>query len=544
MRKRVFSPPAILFLVAFAVVLLSPLMGHAFWYGSQTLEEIAIDADITDRFGNTCGDICRPTDCEGLATARDWLLQNHVFGFENNPDNQVGITINEPGSWEGYNLLSCVGGCTHGDAPDPTTRYYALLIGPDGEFVQGWENVNGIPSKLIPGGYLMGGRGPGFGGDQLVIQDWCGNEVWNAQILGGTWHHDHQIMNSASGEYSPIRGAQPRLTGKRLVLANHEPGQEYDYPRGWLGTGHPAYSTDNVSDLFGIEGLDDAIYELDQKGRIRWQWFASQHVDQMNFSTIEREAVRTNCVGRGCRRGNSDWTHFNNANWLGENPNSDDPRFHPDNIIFDSRTNGMIGIIAHDDDPGGTFQKGDIVWQIGPGQHVFMDGVDIGPIIGPHNAHFIAKGNPGEGNIIVFDNGGNSCFGVLDFAGIEGCDPDYPVALRDYSRILEIDPLTQSIVWSYENKAAPGFTDTYGNWNRKFFSSFISSVQRTPIGTTIITEGNQARIFEVNQEGQIVWEYMAAADPGGPGVIGRALYRSYRYPDSYLPQNWASITCE
>lgn len=543
MRKRAFSFWPLLFLAAFTITLLAPQTGHAFWYGYQTLDEIAVDPNITDRFGNQC-DVCADVEtCDDLEAARDWL-QGYVRGFENNPDNDVGITINEPGRWEGYTLLSCVGGCTHGGAPDPNLEYFALLIGADGEFVHGWDDINGIPAKLLPGGYVMGGAGGGFGGNSLVIQDWCGEEVWSWDVPNGSWHHDHNLRNSASGEYVIAPGQAPKMNGNRLVLTNHRPGMDYDYDKSEAvgGLSHPSYSTSHISTEFNLEGMDDAIYEVDHNGRIKWQWFATQHVDQMNFSEMERDAVATNCVGRNCRRGASDWTHFNNANWLGENPYMDDPRFHPDNIIFDSRTNGMIGIIAHDEKPG-MWNKGDIIWQIGPGQHVFRDGVDIGPLIGPHNAHFIAQGNPGWGNVIVFDNGGNSTFGVLDYGDIEGCPPEYPSALRDFSRVLEIDPRTYEVIWSYEN-ASPGFTDTHGNWNRKFFSSFISNMQRTPIGTTIITEGNQARIFEVNMDGQIIWEYMAAADPGGPGVIGRALYRSYRYPESYLPENWESMTCE
>jgi Arylsulfotransferase (ASST) len=380
----------------------------------------------------------------------------------------------------------------------------------------------------------MGGRGGGFGGNFLVQQDWCGNEQWNWEVVGGRWHHDYNRQGNPVGYYVP--GMQPKLQGKTLVLANHTPEDAYDYPRSWVPHGHPAFDTSHVSNY---DLIDDAIYMVDKKKRIKWQWFASQHFEQMQFSDAAKQGIMAVNVGRG---GRTDWTHFNNVNFLGPNRwcqddgNCLDPRFHPDNIIFDSRTSAMIGIIAHDDYPG--VEKGDIVWQAGPEYGPGTPWQALGHIIGPHNAHMIPATLPGAGNIIVFDNGGNSSYGALAYGNVTGCPGTYPSALRDYSRVLEFDPITFEVVWEYEN--LQGFTDVDGNWNRKFFSSFISSVQRLVNGNTLITEGNQARIFEVTPDKEIVWEYIAAAKPGGPGVIGRALYRAYRYPKA-----WATLdtTC-
>jgi hypothetical protein len=40
-----------------------------------------------------------------------------------------------------------------------------------------------------------------------------------------------------------------------------------------------------------------------------------------------------------------------------------------------------------------------------------------------------------------------------------------------------------------------------------FFSAIISGAQRQPNGDTLIAEGTNGRIFEVNPEGKTVWEY-------------------------------------
>jgi len=513
MKRKIFASSSFLSLVVIAVALPATPV-YSFWYGEQSLDDMGYEYE-------TCGDL------NSISRA----LQREMQGFDNNPQGDEGVTISKPDEyWDGITLLSCVGGCGHNAHPGET--FYALLIDMQGNFINGWTDINGIPAKLHPGGYVTGGQGGGFGGSALVTQDWCGNEVWRWNVVGGRWHHDHNAQGSPSGAYSPE--CTPKMDGKRLILCNHTPEDEYEYPKDCVPDGHPAMDTSHISN-YGL--IDDAFYIVDKKGRIKWQWFAAQHFEQMGFSDLAKDGIMNVNVGRG---GRTDWTHFNNVNWLGDNKyfTAGDDRFHPDNLLFDSRTSGMIGIIAHDDVPG-KWNKGDIVWQIAPGTPVFSStGENLGPIIGPHNANMIQAGYPGEGHVLVFDNGGQGCYGPNDYGDVTGCPGTYPNALRDYSRILEIDPATNTVVWMY--KCTADFTDADGNLNRKFFSSFISSVQRTMLGTTIFTEGNQARIAEVTPDGEIVWEYIAAAEPGGPGVIGRALYRSYRYPQSWLPED---MTC-
>jgi hypothetical protein len=189
----------------------------------------------------------------------------------------------------------------------------------------------------------------------------------------------------------------------------------------------------------------------------------------------------------------------------------------------------MIGIIAHDDNPG-EWNIGDIIWTVGPEYGPGTPWESLGQIIGLHTAHMIPDRLPGGGNIILFDNGGRSVYGAV----ADGCPGVWPSALRDYSRILEFDPITLEVVWEYKNTEDQD-PDEFGDYHRKFFSSFISSVQRLPNGNTLICEGNQARVIEVTPEGEIAWEYNAASEPGGPGVIGQALYRAYRYPKSWAP---------
>ena len=91
---------------------------------------------------------------------------------------------------------------------------------------------------------------------------------------------------------------------------------------------------------------------------------------------------------------------------------------------------------------------------------------------------------------------------------------------RATSRVLEIDPVSLALVWSY---AAPNF-----------FSTNIAGAQRLAHGNTLITEGAPGRVFEVTAEKEIVWEFVNP--PGEGGRRSNAVYRAYRLPYSWIPQ--------
>ncbi|MCZ6606028.1 MAG: aryl-sulfate sulfotransferase [Alphaproteobacteria bacterium] len=90
------------------------------------------------------------------------------------------------------------------------------------------------------------------------------------------------------------------------------------------------------------------------------------------------------------------------------------------------------------------------------------------------------------------------------------------------SRIIELDPETKEIVWEY--KAKPGYA---------FFSWFISGCQRLASGNTLICQGVWGRLFEVTQEGEVVWDYISpyfVPDGAHPAYQnGNFIFRCYRY---------------
>jgi hypothetical protein len=164
---------------------------------------------------------------------------------------------------------------------------------------------------------------------------------------------------------------------------------------------------------------------------------------------------------------------------------------------------------------------------VGPDYDATPELRELGWIIGQHHAHMIPKGLPGEGNILVFDNGGWAGYGLPN----PGAPTGYNNALRDYSRVLEFDPVILKIVWQFTPELA-GFEPPANSYT--FYSPFISSAQRLPNGNTLITEGSDGRIIEVTPEHKIAWEYISPF--WGKKRPVNILYRSYRVPYEWIPQ--------
>lgn len=118
-------------------------------------------------------------------------------------------------------------------------------------------------------------------------------------------------------------------------------------------------------------------------------------------------------------------------------------------------------------------------------------------------------------HILVFNNG-----------RFHSADPNghYNPQPPDFSRVMEIDPITRKCVWEYR---ADNPVD--------FYSTYISSAQRLPNGNTLICEGATGRIFEVTVSGEIVWEYISPVYSRANDRCGRTncIYRAYRYAPDY-----------
>lgn len=533
MKTRSISLLPVILLATIAVILI-PQVVHSFWYG----------ADFTE--------IAEYLDNDAKEALTDVLLQDVLPSIDQNlfiNDNTYGdsgVTIPDTGeAYAGYTLLNVIVGRLCGrTAPGsiaPFNSCGALLIDMEGNLINEWPMM-AVPAEIVPGGDVLGFviDGPPIGGIPTLMQmDYCGEPVWSwsADTLrrpgGARVHHDIQVKSN------PVYHAPDLDTdnagsreGKVLVLSNHD---EFLPQFGFFGINVPWSN-------FPLQ--DDAIYEVERDGSVSWSWFPADHISELGFSDEALDAIRfVRSQGIGGPPagdfGPTDWAHLNTAGYVGENKWYDmgDQRFHPDNIITDSRTANWIAIIARH--TGGGYTQGDIVWKVGPHFHDGYKENRLNQIIGPHMAHIIPEGLPGEGNVMVFDNGGMAGYDVLA-TGTEGT---YPATIRHYSRILEFDPITLEKVWEYNCPVERVTGKKQGRYlERKFYSRLISGAQRTPAGTTVITEGMSGRIFEVDEDGKLVWEYIVPEEfangafgigPGGFLPV-TSTYRSQRIPYSWL----------
>ena len=418
----------------------------------------------------------------------------------------TGTTIFDPGKcWKGYTLYQAV-------------ERGAALIDMNGNVVQMWEGFHGFPNKMLPGGHILGSTGErphnyGFHDKRDVAQvDWDGNIVWTfdkyeyiedpgeAPRWMARQHHDFQREGNPVGYYVP--GMEPFVDKGNMLILSHK---DLINPK--------------ISDKLLV---DDTIIEVTWDGEVIWEWVCSDHFDEMVFSEAAKNILHRN-PGIKPHEGPAvgDWMHINAMSWLGPNKWHDagDERFHPDNIIWDGRQTNIIAITDR--------KTGKIVWQLGPDYDTSPELIGLGWMIGQHHAHMIPRGLPGEGNILVFDNGGAAGFGSSNPSSPTG----YNNALRDYSRVLEFNPVTLETAWQY-TPAEAGFRMPFDA--ARFYSFFISSAQRLPNGNTLITEGADGRLIEVTPDHELVWEYISPY--WGKTWNMNIVYRAYRVPYDWVPQ--------
>jgi hypothetical protein len=209
----------------------------------------------------------------------------------------------------------------------------------------------------------------------------------------------------------------------------------------------------------------EAIQEIRPNGKVVWEWVAHEHLDP--------EAINRCPL---CPR--DTWLH---ANACVELPDG--------NILTSFAKINTVAIVDK--------KTGDIKWQWG----------STGELAHQHCPSMIDNGN-----ILVFDNG------------------FHPNGLaQNYSRVLEIDPASDKMMWSYE-----GPDD--GDLKMLIYSSMYSSCQRLPNGNTLACEGTTGRIFEVTSGGDLVWEfvnYLPSCETSPINSRSYPVYSAYRYGMDY-----------
>lgn len=119
-----------------------------------------------------------------------------------------------------------------------------------------------------------------------------------------------------------------------------------------------------------------------------------------------------------------------------------------------------------------------------------------------------------NGHILIFDNGNLR-----------------PGMSNPFSRVLEFDPASMEIGWSYTDPTPINF-----------FSPFMGSAQRLWNGNTLVCESAFGRLFEVTRDGRLVWEYVIPDFAEYPHPLREFItgatnscFRAHRYRAESIP---------
>lgn len=322
--------------------------------------------------------------------------------------------------------------------------------------------------------------GLGYPSDGAVAEyTWDGDLVWEYPFLDPTWRHHHGIDILPNGNFVAIVWD--------YYLLDEAIAMGLD----------PAIAAEIFPDDEAI--FPDTIVEIDPaSGDAVWEWRSWDHLvqnldpDLPDYAEPSARPERLDInyhqytakdIPASWSAGPADWHHSNMVNY---NPELDQ-------IVMSVLRFDEFWVIDH----GLTREEaagpaGDLLYRWGnpfayDGGHI----VDDRQLFQQHDVQWIDEGMPGAGNILVYNNRNNL---------VRENEPSED----EYSSILEIKlPLLDdgSYDWSVD-------AEIVWQYDRDFYSRFISGVQRLPNGNTLITEGIPGRLIEVTPAGRVVWEFV------------------------------------
>ena len=320
----------------------------------------------------------------------------------------------------------------------------------------------------------VGGSGGGGSGGGVQIIQWDGTLEWDYRYNtnGDLSHHD--VKSLPNGNVLLI--AWETKTRNEAIAAGRNP-----------------------SYVPIISFWPDHIIEVQPtgptSGTIVWEWHTWDHLVQdydsskANYGVVGNhpELVDINYVPSS----GSDWMHTNSIDYNEQY----------DQLMLSVHNFNEIWVIDHStttaeatSHTGGNSGKGgDLLYRWGNPQAYRAGTISDKKLFNQHDATWIKSGFPGEGNILVFNNGGNRPGG-------------------HYSTVDEIVPPVND---NGEYYLAPGsaYGPTVQTWiytaspPTSFYSSHLSGAQRLGNGNTLICNGEAGKFFEVTPEGATVWQY-------------------------------------
>lgn len=417
----------------------------------------------------------------------------------------IGLLQNDSGTFDGYTLLAHV--------VYPTT----YLINNEGHIVHTWESPSGprmstylredgLLLRGAAGGEEFGMTGPGVGG-RLQLLDWDGTVLWDYVYADTTYRHHHDI--------------KPLPNGNILVIAWEKK------------TPAEAYAAGRDSSLVDVEVWSEHIAEVrpifPDSAEIVWIWRVWDHLIQdydslqANYGPVEEhpELIDLNFAPRGDV---SDWIHFNAVAYNEE----------LDQIVVSSNIWSEIWVIDHSTTTaeaaghtGGKSGKGgDLLYRWG-NPLTYRKGDTTDQILfNTHDVHWISDSLPGQGRLLLFNNGQSR--------------PD-----GNYSSIEEFTSPADS-QGNYTRHPDSAFGPLLVDWHYQaspkedFYSRIMSGADRLPNGNTIICAATSGDLFEVDSSGNTLWRYLTPVNSSGPiaqgtppSPNGRLVFKVRKYAPDY-----------
>lgn len=360
------------------------------------------------------------------------------------------------------------------------------------------EDATLLRTARINGSFQSGGIG-----GRLERYNWNNELIWYFEYADENVHQHHDIEPLPNGNILLV--AWEKKTAEEAIAAGRNP-----------------------QNIPGDAIWPDHIVELSPKDTNEadtiWIWRFWDHLiqdfdpEKANYGIIEDhpELLDINYVGSNP---DPDWIHLNSID------------YHPelDQIIVSSRHLNEIYIIDHSTSTeqaashnGGLYGKGgDFLYRFGNPQVYQRGNFNEQRFFGQHHAHWIPEGIPGEGKLIVFNNG----IGRPD-GNYSSVDIFTPPQDEDGNYLIGNNAPFGPPVFDRSYKA------------QGFFSSRISGAEVLPNGNILICEGNKGRFFEIDSADIIHWEYINPSGNFGPVMQGQVspnndTFRASRYASDF-----------
>ena len=408
----------------------------------------------------------------GSAKGNGSIAKQAPKDFTLPPSNTLGVLTYKEGATPGYVLFSI-----HEDT---------FLIDYCGRVLKHWKSeheLGGYFELLEDGSLLRSGKiandsidYPGIGG---IIEkfDWDGNLRWSYKYSSPQFSQHHGMRQLPDGNI--IFNAVVRKSRAEALAAGRDP------------------------DLLKDEELyDEQLIEIDPQAKdgakVVWKWRAWDHLIQEydpqkeNYGGVAGNPHRININFMGISNGAKDWLHFNSIAY-----NED-----LDQILIGSQKLSEIYIIDHStttreaatDKGGKSGMGGDILYRWGNPESYNSGDASTRTLYSPHFAHWLPPVQGTEDRILIYNNG-------------LGRKPGYS-SVDCFS-----PPRKDGFTYEYSDKKrfgpeGPGWTYMNTKDTTAFYSKIMSSAQRLPNNHIFVCEGTKGRLFEIDQNGAILWEYI------------------------------------